>query len=364
MEVIRPDRWDRHVELTFSVVPAYDLPISLAAIANPVRHELPAAWGREARKTLSADVRKDLGAFFGGPIPIGILPIQLVPDLAPSGEPERFLAGLESLEMPDLIAALLNRRTAERGLESAIRRVVRGQPLSSKDEAVIGREEAGLPAEARRRFRTVLRDPERARRQYLGLLRSHLEGWFASNYPEQSLLLHQRAKQGRRSIGKLPPAEVIGRVTGGFTLQSAAVHSVTLVPSYYASPFVYVVKEGRDVVLVYGARANEANAGRVAIDQRTVKVLKALADETRLRILQLLAERPLYGQQLAEALGVSHPTISHHMTQLRVAGLTRTELGEDGSNRYAVRADTLEDLFGDLRAAFVDGKPAGQRSRA
>jgi len=84
-----------------------------------------------------------------------------------------------------------------------------------------------------------------------------------------------------------------------------------------------------------------------------VRVLKALADETRLRILQMLAERQLYGQQLADALGVSHPTISHHMAQLRIAGLTRTELAADGNKTYSVRPETVDDLCLELRAAFV-----------
>lgn len=360
LEMIRPDRWNRQLDLRFSVVPAYDLPISLAAIANPVRHELPSSWGRDAKQALPPSVRRELGFFFGGPIPLGLLPIHLVPDLRVD-EPAQFLTALQGLDLSELIAALLRRRTAERGLAAAIRRNVRGRSVSQADLELIAREEASLPAATRRRFRAVLQDPKGARDRYLALLASHGEGWFSAHYPEQSLLLHQRAKQGRRSIGKLPATEVIARVTGGFTLRSPSVRSATLVPSYYASPFVYVVKEGKDALLVYGVRPHETGEARAPVDQQTVKVLKALADETRLRILQLLAQRPLYGQQLAEMLGVSHPTISHHMAQLRIAGLTRTEMAEDGSQTYTVRADTLEHLFAELRAAFVDGAPTSER---
>lgn len=58
---------------------------------------------------------------------------------------------------------------------------------------------------------------------------------------------------------------------------------------------------------------------------KVVAFHKALADPTRIRILFLLKNGPLHGQALAEKLGVSAPTISHHMSKLRhVALVTET----------------------------------------
>jgi hypothetical protein len=50
---------------------------------------------------------------------------------------------------------------------------------------------------------------------------------------------------------------------------------------------------------------------------------KALADPTRIRILFLLKNGPLHGQALAGKLGVSAPTITHHMAKLRETALVR-----------------------------------------
>ncbi|MED1951055.1 metalloregulator ArsR/SmtB family transcription factor [Brevibacillus centrosporus] len=47
---------------------------------------------------------------------------------------------------------------------------------------------------------------------------------------------------------------------------------------------------------------------------------KALADPTRIRILAVLANGPLHGQALAGKMGVTAPTITHHMAKLREAG--------------------------------------------
>jgi len=54
-----------------------------------------------------------------------------------------------------------------------------------------------------------------------------------------------------------------------------------------------------------------------------VTLFKALADATRLRVVGLLAEREMCGRDVAEALGISGPTVTHHLALLKDAGLVR-----------------------------------------
>ena len=56
---------------------------------------------------------------------------------------------------------------------------------------------------------------------------------------------------------------------------------------------------------------------------KVVAFHKALADPTRIRILFLLKNGPLHGHALAEKLGVSAPTITHHMAKLRYVALVK-----------------------------------------
>lgn len=56
-----------------------------------------------------------------------------------------------------------------------------------------------------------------------------------------------------------------------------------------------------------------------------LETLKALSDENRLRIVQLLSERgELCVCDLAAVLEMSDALVSHHVKQLREAGLVRT----------------------------------------
>lgn len=54
---------------------------------------------------------------------------------------------------------------------------------------------------------------------------------------------------------------------------------------------------------------------------RIVQFHKTVGDVTRIRIIALLKSGPLHGQALAGKLGVSAPTITHHMAKLREADL-------------------------------------------
>lgn len=57
--------------------------------------------------------------------------------------------------------------------------------------------------------------------------------------------------------------------------------------------------------------------------ERLSRLFRAMGDPTRLRILGLLAEREATGQDLSDRLGLTPPTISHHMARLVEAGLVR-----------------------------------------
>lgn len=62
----------------------------------------------------------------------------------------------------------------------------------------------------------------------------------------------------------------------------------------------------------------------IPVEER-VQLLKIIADETRLRILGLIADGSQSGKQLADSLELSAPTISHHMRKLVSAGIVSEE---------------------------------------
>lgn len=97
---------------------------------------------------------------------------------------------------------------------------------------------------------------------------------------------------------------------------------------------------------------------------RAVQMLKALAHPTRLRIVQLLADKQAFGVEdqsccasdevcvcrITELFEVSMPTISHHLRLLREAGLVESR--RDGVwIYYSLQREALRDVVRMLEAA-------------
>ena len=74
-----------------------------------------------------------------------------------------------------------------------------------------------------------------------------------------------------------------------------------------------------------------------------VKLLSALADPTRLRILAALRENELSVAELQEVLGIGQSRISNHLAQLKSVGLLRDR--REGQKAYYRRAEMGRDIW-------------------
>jgi hypothetical protein len=85
---------------------------------------------------------------------------------------------------------------------------------------------------------------------------------------------------------------------------------------------------------------------------------KAMANESRLRIVGLLAERERSVQELAEMLALKEPTVSHHLATLKALGLV-TARAEGVTRWHVLRLETLTEL----NRGMLDQKGVAQLSQ-
>ncbi|MEJ1970397.1 MAG: metalloregulator ArsR/SmtB family transcription factor [Rhizomicrobium sp.] len=74
-----------------------------------------------------------------------------------------------------------------------------------------------------------------------------------------------------------------------------------------------------------------------------LEFFKAMAHESRLRLVGLLAQREWSVQELAAALDLKEPTVSHHLAMLKAQGLV-TVRAEGTTRWHALDRDALERL--------------------
>lgn len=96
-------------------------------------------------------------------------------------------------------------------------------------------------------------------------------------------------------------------------------------------------------------------------DTVLVQRLQALGEETRLRIVRLLASGERCVCELQDTMGVAQPRLSFHLRKLREAGLV-THRREGRWIHYALAHDALDevrDLLGDVAASEAWDRPSG-----
>jgi len=91
-------------------------------------------------------------------------------------------------------------------------------------------------------------------------------------------------------------------------------------------------------------------------------VLKALADPTRRRILELLRERDMTAGEIAKHFTVAKPTLSGHFAVLREADLIDAEK-EGTTITYKLNLSVLEETIAGLADLFGLGLPKSSARR-
>ncbi|HSQ38424.1 MAG TPA: metalloregulator ArsR/SmtB family transcription factor [Acidimicrobiia bacterium] len=168
--------------------------------------------------------------------------------------------------------------------------------------------------------------------------------------------LARDAAEKQALAASMSPNRLVETATNGvtFTMQPE-VSGVVLIPSAVTRPWVANLEHGNLRLFVYPVAEEVLSADPDAPSPWMLGFYKALADESRLRILNLLAASPASLSQVAEHLGLAKSTVIHHMRALRTAGLVLITVGAE--KEYSLRTQAIPEA-GRLLRAYLSG-PVG-----
>jgi len=185
----------------------------------------------------------------------------------------------------------------------------------------------------------LLEDPVALLQRFLGLLEAYWEDAFASEWKRIEPDLAASVTEAGRQIEEyglyallrgLWPEVRSDPKAERFWLERPHEHDVeigpdgrlVLAPSTYVWPHVRVNCDPPwPLGLVFPASSIVREARPRIPPAELVGVLRALADDTRLRGLRLIAERPRSTQELAPLVGITEAALSKHLRVLADAGL-------------------------------------------
>jgi DNA-binding transcriptional ArsR family regulator len=179
--------------------------------------------------------------------------------------------------------------------------------------------------------------------RYVEMLTLWHERYFRHLDPAILSGLAASAAAWRERIQTTPPDELVEEATNGVRLTlDPAPEVVLLTPQYHYRPWnlfswyrgVYLVQYPADVLPPAPGEPPPA----------LLRLTRALADESRLRILRLLVHEPLTFTELVRRIGLSKSTVHHHMVALRASGLVRVHTENENTTTYSLRASAIEAL--------------------
>ncbi|HEY1012891.1 MAG TPA: metalloregulator ArsR/SmtB family transcription factor [Herpetosiphonaceae bacterium] len=340
-------------ELAISREPAYNNLTSLALLN--AAGQLPDAdpWLRETAAALSLQQRRDNRLVFDifgelllipGPAPDLPAYLRQLRACDPAALRDEFLSRLESAG-----AAPFNRAellTSQRAWVNLL------QPLAEPE----------LLAEAHH----LLIDPPALQALAADHLQALWDGWLAAEWRRKSPLLESlQAGLQRREWPAAAASEIIGRFLQRETPPEisallAGVRKVVIVLSPHIGGHASRFGSPDTIWVFVRGRAEELPLRQAPVKRvELVNPLAALADETRLQILDLLAHHgPLLAQEIIAQLDLSQSSVSRHLKQLRGAGFLSEERGDGANKRYSFNPARIDWVFRSLNAVLSAEPPA------
>lgn len=186
--------------------------------------------------------------------------------------------------------------------------------------------------------------------RFLAALQAYHQVFF--NEEEKQLLpkLTAGLERAQGLSENLSLIELLEDLSQGVEMRNVLRHErLVLVPSIWSTPIIFFDELlDNQLIIAFGARPADASLvpGEVVPDS-LLKILKAMADPTRLRILRYLAHTALTPAEIARRLRLRPPTVTHHLSALRLAGLVHMRL-ENDERQYTARLEALEGLHSQI----------------
>jgi DNA-binding transcriptional ArsR family regulator len=206
-------------------------------------------------------------------------------------------------------------------------------------------------AEIEKRAYELVIDPPAMKDFLVGHMNRVWENHFGPEWRRVESMLKESVRSFRNTdLTGMSRIEAASFVTGQDVNEAAwckkldMAERVIFIPNAHIGPYVHAAVVNDMLQVVFGARQPEGSAERIPELDRTETVarLSALADDTRLHILQLVAERgEIRVQDIMEVTSLSQPSVSRYLTQLTAAGYLQ-ERREGGAKVYALNKDRID----------------------
>ena len=339
--------------LVWDVGTAYELFVSLHVLHEPEFYELRPSWAAGIRSRISLPER----TFLEEVVPFLGLPqrqLNWVYQLPKPKDARSVIYALRDLPATERGIVLLGLRNATRP-ESGRLLEIAGRNSWDKDDLaalapILCKEEPRHGEDELVKFLDRWEHPADFGKMLLLSLEAYNQAFFEKEEKRIEPVLQAGLEHARRVSGSLSASELITELSRGYHPAEAIGNSLIVVPNFWMTPLICLEKISPDQMLfLFGARPSTMSAiPGEQVPDGLLRTLKALADPTRLKILRYLYQEELGPSELARRLDLRSPTITHHLKELRLAGLVNLTI-KGQEKRYQARLEAFDDTNADMK---------------
>lgn len=340
-------------KITWDIGTAYDFFISLMVLHEPENYGLRASWAAGVRSRLPTAERRMIEEM----MTYVWVPIPWIHSLEPPKDAASVLWALRRIPPEDRLLKLIEKmEKGEDAFFKVVKAVVEKRAWDETDLEAI--KQATHHWDMRGKARSLpkllswLSHPEECGELYYSLMQSYFQAFFEDEEKRIAPALRAGLERAQALADRLSVQDLLVELSQGVHFEDMPkVKELVLAPAYWNTPLIlYAPLDAERMLLIFGVRPGEDSlVPGEQVPDALLRALKALADPTRLRILNYLSQEELSPAELARRLRLRAPTVTHHLHELRVAGLVSLSLEEEEKKRYSARKEAVKATYDNLQ---------------
>lgn len=303
---------DRSPEIKAYYSPVIEIVCAIHILTDPAHHQFESKWAEDLLGKLSKEERHSLEIIKRFPTG-GIELLNFVLDSGVLEDIDKFIDYIKSADILDFYYYILNEEVDKSKIQKAFTETKERYKIQEKVKWII--EEENLM--------DFFDNPDNIKSNTLNIFEAINKNGFVGKLALVKDKMQEGIKYVNLFLGKDNIEAVLEKISGRPRKSFQGYKEYNIIPSYFVSPRFIRIYSGDKLFIVFDCRVTRDK--KEALLDELSSVLKVIDDKSRMEILRILVNNKSYGKALSDIIGISTPTISHHLEILKQAGFVKEE---------------------------------------
>lgn len=318
--------------------PVMELICAVHILTDPAHHQFELKWADETLARFTEEERKALETIASYRLS-GIELVNFAADLGELVSINKFIESMKQIDTLDYFYYLLNEEIEKTKIHRAFNDHKERFRIQEKLKWIIEEDE----------LMYFFNHPDEIKEKAVKVFEAVNNSGFMGKLEKCRDKVEYGTQYVNSFVGKDSIDAVLEKVSGLSRKVFSGYKTYYIMPSYFVSPRFVWIYMGEKLFAVFDCRVTRDK--KEALLEELSTILKVIDDKSRMEILRRLVNRKSYGKALSDEVGISTPTVSHHLDILKQAGFVKEEKIRNIKYFYADK-ERLKKVIQDINKYF------------